>query len=190
MMLQEKLKSETAGSHTSLEQLMFVNEIMQRTLTVAQYKTILITNFAAHQQYENAIYDKLSIPTKQALELETRAKLPALQLDLKEADIQQADFEDKLSKPISNIPNEAFALGAMYVLEGATMGGSVIVKQLAKNENFNDHFSFHYYNCYHDQLMLKWKQFIQVLNSLPEENHKDAIDGANFMFKVIADTAA
>lgn len=185
-MLQERLKTQTAQAHSDLERLMFVDEIMQRTLTVDQYKTILITNYIAHKQYEDAIYQKLSARVKQELDIENRAKLAALALDLKESGISEDEVNKNITQSSATIPNEAFALGAMYVLEGATMGGSVIIKQLAKNDNFSDQFGFHYYNCYRDQLMPKWKQFVQVLNTLPEDAHQDSIDGANFMFKEIA----
>jgi hypothetical protein len=34
--------------------------------------------------------------------------------------------------------NEHEALGAMYVIEGSTLGGNVIAKQLSKTEGFDD----------------------------------------------------
>ena len=185
-MLQEKLKTSTASSHDGLEKLMFVNSIMQRTLNVPQYRQILITNYIAHLHYEELIHQKISKEYAEILDLPKRKKTGALIADLRDVNLTQSNLAKKFPSVEVSIPNESFALGAMYVLEGATLGGSVIVKQLLLNPNFPRDYSFNYYTIYGKELMPNWQKFVSVLNSLPEEQHQQAIDGANYMFDAIA----
>lgn len=188
MMLQENLKSSTSESHDRLEQLMFVGQIMSKSLTLEQYRQILLTNYVIHEHYEQLLVDQISHGKSLELELQNREKLAALTLDLAEAGLKKEQIEPQFEANTLPTASEAFALGAMYVLEGATLGGSVILKQLAKNPNFAA-MNLHYYGCYGSQLMEKWKKFVHVLNNEPEEKHQEVIDGANWMFNEIAETA-
>ena len=77
--------------------------------------------------------------------------------------------------------NEAEALGALYVLEGATLGGQVIIKQLKKNDSFAA-FPLAYYNVYTKQTGLRWKQFLEVINRY--EDHESAVQGAQKVYEL------
>ena len=188
-MLQEKLKASTALLHDELENLMFVNSIMQRTLNVPQYRQILVTNYLSHLHYEEPIHQQISKQLAEELDITKRTKTDALIADLRDVNLSVTNLAKKFPVVKAVIPNESFALGAMYVLEGATLGGSVIVKQLLLNPNFPRDYGFNYYNVYGKNLMKNWQQFVAVLNTLPEEEHQHAIDGANFMFNTIAQIA-
>jgi len=180
-MLQEKLKQYTAPMHDALEQAMYVKEIMQRTLDRSQYQKLVYINYAIHYQYEQAIFDAIDSDSAQQLDLNSRSKLGALAADL----IGEVRHTENLSKGFPEIPTSAFALGAMYVLEGATLGGNVIVKQLKLNPNFDSDQSFAYYGCYGQNLIPNWQKFLAVLNALPEDQHRQALEGAAFLFDAI-----
>jgi len=188
-MLQEKLKAETKQQHDQLEQLMFVGDIMSRTLTIEQYRNLAVTNYLIHRKYENLIHAALSKATANQLDLAKREKTASLLADLKELDVDTSELEDKNAITLLNNTTEAYALGAMYVLEGATLGGSVIYKQLKLNQNFENGFNFNYYTIYGKELINNWQSFLQVLNALPETDHQHAINGANMMFEQIAQVA-
>ncbi|RZK39428.1 MAG: hypothetical protein EOO90_18755 [Pedobacter sp.] len=185
-MLHEKLKAETAQAHNDLEQAMFVNDIMKKTLTQDQYQDLLAANYLTHLFYERAIFKALSPQIADQLDLTSRDKIAALEEDIEQAGLQQSSLQTLISESIEPIQDSAFALGAMYVLEGATLGGSVIVKQLKLNPNFKETQTFGYYGCYGDKLIPNWQQFLSVLNALPEDQHKQALAGALFMFNEIA----
>jgi heme oxygenase len=173
-MLHETLKQATRANHDQLEQLMYVNDIMSGTLTAAQYKQILITNYLVHKAFESGLFSSLSGGIAQQLDLPRREKLTALQKDIAE-----------LAEDITFGPTDAEILGAMYVLEGATLGGSVIVKRLKTNPQLS-HLTFNYYQVYGDQLIPMWKQFCAVLDEQPESNSEGAVTGAKKMFGYIA----
>jgi heme oxygenase len=186
-MLQERLKIATKGNHDELEELMFVNEIMNKTFTREQYKTLLATNYIVHSAIESRLHEALDADLKTILEVDTRYKLAALEQDLEEMEISKADLDaldfDFLK---SQDFNNASSLGAMYVLEGATLGGNVIQKKLKANPAF-ENLSLNYYTVYAQNLMPNWLSFVKVLNtSVPEADFAQAEESAVQLFKQIA----
>lgn len=183
-MLQETLKQATQNNHDVLESLMFVHQIMGGTLTLPQYKQILLTNYAVHEAFENSLIAGLSAQTAAELDIDHRRKLDALM-----ADISQLQMNLPNIMPPANLTfnNEAEILGALYVLEGATLGGNVIVKRLKVNPNLNtQNLAFNYYQVYGENLIPYWKKFCEVLNKQPEDTYKDSVSGAKKMFEYIA----
>lgn len=165
---------------------MFVREIMNKTLTLEQYKTLLATNYIVHAAIESKLHDALDTEIKDSLDIENRDKLSALEQDLEEMNIPKEDLDaisfDFLLRDESN----ASSLGAMYVLEGATLGGNVIQKKLRANPAF-ERLSLNYYNVYAQNLMPNWLTFVKVLNSsVPETDFQLAEESAVDMFQHIA----
>ena len=186
-MLQEILKSATKDNHDELEELMFVNEIMNKTITLQQYKTLLATNYVVHAAIESKLHDALDTELKDTLNLDNRLKLKALEQDLAEMEIDKDKFDsldfDFLTQ---RTYDTAAALGAMYVLEGATLGGHVIQKKLRANPAF-EKLNLNYYTVYAQNLMPNWLSFVEVLNTaLPENDYPAAKDSAVNTFGDIA----
>lgn len=185
-MLHEKIKQATAHLHDQLEQKMFVGEIMNGSLTFEQYQTILTVNYATHLAVEDFLFDGLSDELRQKLDIESRVKLSALLRDLEEINSVTGGSPQNAPDFI-DLNSDAAILGAMYVMEGATLGGNVIVKRLKTNEHLLPyHLNYHYYQVYGDQLGLKWKQFLEVLNAIPETEHEAAIKNAVSLFEYMA----
>ena len=184
-MLQERLKKDTRADHDTLEELMFVQAIMTGTLSLEQYKTILGTNYLVHEAFESLLFNRLSEQTADELQIFRRGKLSALIKDLRELemDTPQAGM---VAPAASFYDNEPSVLGALYVLEGASLGGHVIVKKLATNPVLNHlNLHFHYYRIYGDDLIQNWKLFCAVLNRQPETDYPLILAGARRMFSYI-----
>lgn len=183
-MIANILRAETAENHKSLESLMFVDEIMNNSLSIEDYKKLLTINFLIHQKLENKLANMLDADIANKLQMNSRLKLFALQKDLEFWKI------DCLTLPQINfdlfIPdkNNAAVLGALYVLEGATLGGNVIKKHILANPNFNDAAKgLNYYGIYGEELSTKWKSFVQILNeSVPEADYEICVNSANETF--------
>jgi len=58
-MIANLLRTQTAGAHEALESLMFVNEIMNNSLSVENYKKLLTINYIIHQKLENKLANML-----------------------------------------------------------------------------------------------------------------------------------
>jgi heme oxygenase len=189
-MLHETLKQATLQQHNQLEQLMFVGQIMGGTLTFDEYKKILTTNYLTHAHIEEALYTNLSAHLREKLSIEDRIKLPALLQDLEEAKITIPLTEPDTS--FVDTHTDAAILGSMYVMEGATLGGNVIVKRLKTNPHLAPYnLDFHYYQVYGDKLVERWKQFVQVMDTtVPANEYNAAVKSAVTMFEYIASLQA
>jgi heme oxygenase len=179
------LKTETAKKHEALEASMFVNQIMNNSLDVDDYKKLLTINYIIHQKLENKLANMLDTELANELEMDSRLKINALEKDLNYWQI------DNLTLPPLDfdlyVPekNTAEILGALYVLEGATLGGNVIKKHILANPNFKDHENgLNYYGVYGSALGAKWKSFVTVLNNrVKEEDYERCVNSANQTFE-------
>jgi heme oxygenase len=188
-MLQEKLKLATSAHHDELEQLMYVQEIMNKSITLEQYKTLLATNYIIHSTLESKLHHALNTEIRNSLNIEHRDKLKALEQDLAEMNIEKEVLDAIDFDFLLNDLNIASSLGAMYVLEGATLGGNVIQKKLRANPAF-ENLSLNYYNIYAQNLIPNWLTFVKVLNtSIPETDYQVAETSAVGMFRHIAEVS-
>ena len=183
-MIANLLRTETANRHTALESLMFVNEIMNNSLSIDQYKKLLTINYIIHQKLENKLANMLDANLAEELDMKNRMKLAALEKDLAYWKI------DSLTLPALNfemfVPekNNAAVLGALYVLEGATLGGNVIKKHILANPAFAEHEDgLNYYGVYGEELGSKWKTFVSILNkTVAETDYELCVSNANATF--------
>jgi heme oxygenase len=188
-MLQDRLKSVTKINHDELESLMFVNEIMNKTLSIEQYKILLTTNYIIHAELESTLHEHLSADLRDKLQIEHRNKIDALQQDLDEMQIRQEELEALDLSFLQMEAGNAASLGAMYVLEGATLGGQFIYKKLKANPAF-ENLSLNYYAVYQQNLMPNWLSFVDIINSsVPESEYETAERAALQMFNHIADVS-
>ncbi|MCB0168098.1 MAG: biliverdin-producing heme oxygenase [Anaerolineae bacterium] len=155
-----RLKDETAGRHRVVEQLARADRILDHTLTLAQYSRLIVANYAIHQLIEPQLLPLFSPPWVDRLQLAQRSRLTALQYDLAQLNLNPPGFP-QLTYLIQTIPQ---ALGALYVLEGATLGGAVILKALQKNPHVNGVAPFHYYGLCGRNTRALWLGFCQTLN--------------------------
>lgn len=183
-MIANLLRDQTSDKHNELESLMFVNEIMNGSLSISDYKKLLTVNYIIHHKLEKKLTDMLDADIFEKLQMHTRYKLTALEKDLDYWAIDPLSLPDLDFELFVPERNNAEVLGALYVLEGATLGGNVIKKQILKNPEFAHHKDgLNYYGVYGDELGSKWKTFVEVLNeSVTEADYELCIDSANRTF--------
>ncbi len=178
-MLHERIKSATSVDHKNTESQSYGREIMSRTLTKAQYTDILIANYMYVSGWEEQ-WGKLPFELPATLNMTGRKKTQLLKNDLHKLGINPNEIQ-VLS---IDLPKDyAQFMGRMYVIEGSTLGGAVIQKQLALNENLNG-LSFDFYGGYGPGLIPNWKTFLGELNQITEAAQEDeAISAAKACFK-------
>lgn len=183
-MIANLLRTETAQNHKKLESLMFVNEIMNNSLSIDQYKKLLTINYIIHQKLENELANMLDSVIAEQLEMKDRLKPNALTKDLDYWNINSLTLPELAFELFIPEKNTAEVLGALYVLEGATLGGNVIKRHILANPNFKNHEDgLNYYGVYGEELSTKWKNFVSVLNERVEEaDYKRCINSANQTF--------
>lgn len=66
---------------------------------------------------------------------------------------------------LPEIADEADALAAMYVLEGSTLGGRVIMKMVTTQLQFNSAAGTEFFNGYGEDTGRRWTSFTSLLNA-------------------------
>jgi len=114
------LRRETRIAHRRLERGLGV---LSADLTSHEYGSLLVGLAALHQTLDREIGAQLELvaaPEIDALGFEGRRRTPSLELDLTDLGLP---LPAPVAFPLSSL---AGALGALYVSEGATLGGQVI----------------------------------------------------------------
>lgn len=177
-MISSILKERTKQQHDDTESLLQSKKIFDKSYTLDDYKKLLIHNYNLISRFEPKIQEKLKHHPE--LKLEVRAKIDALETDLKNLDINI-----DCSHTIDNLANEAEAFGALYVMEGSTLGGNVIVKQLRRNSDF-ENIEFSYFGIYGENTGKLWQEFKTIMDDkiMPEE-YEDCINGAQKAYQLL-----
>lgn len=178
-MISEQLKTETKILHDRVEAKFNSHKIFAGTFSDDDYKTLLYSNYLLHLHFENAIFGLLSPNFSEKLQLPKRAKLKLIEADLKSMNLPVIIPEISIS-----IDNEARAMGVLYVMEGSTLGGNVIAKQLAKLPKFAS-VPFHYFGVYKDQTGSRWKEFKSVLDSEFAGDYGDVLKGVQKAYQLL-----
>lgn len=176
-MVSDYLKQNTAEFHDAAEKLLSADKIFSKTFTLEDYKKIINTNYLMLLHSEYKIFNMLSENFSEKLNLSQRIKLPLIEKDLASLALKNQtashDFE---------LVNKYEAFGAMYVIEGSTLGGNVIAKQLSKTEGF-DGVTFNFFGCYQENTGQMWKNFKEVLDTeVTEKNYSEALSGAKKLY--------
>ncbi|MCS3531857.1 biliverdin-producing heme oxygenase [Chryseobacterium sp. JUb7] len=176
-MVSEYLKQNTAEFHDAAEKLFSSEKIFSRTFTLEDYKKIIHTNYLMLLHSEDKIFSSLADKFSDKLQLTDRKKLPLI-----EKDLESLALENQAASHTLEFDNENEALGAMYVIEGSTLGGNVIAKQLSKTEGF-DNVTFNFFGCYQENTGPMWKSFKEVLDTeVKEENYNEVLSGAKKLY--------
>jgi len=176
-MVSEYLKQNTAEYHDAAEKLFNSEKIFNKTFTLEDYKKIIHTNYLMLLHSENKIFGSLSGKYSEKLQLDDRKKLSLI-----EKDLESLSLENQAASHHLEFDNEHEALGAMYVIEGSTLGGNVIAKQLSKTEGF-DNVTFNFFGCYQENTGPMWKNFKKVLDTeVTEDHYKEVLSGAKKLY--------
>lgn len=167
--LSEHLRETTKPLHDATEAKFESQKIFDKTYTLEDYKKILRLNYLFHLNFEDVAYDAISAETAEAIQLDSRRKM-----DLLEKDLQSLGMPKIEKTPGISVENEAQAFGIMYVMEGSTLGGNVIMKQLSRNPEFEGT-EFNYFGCYADKTGEYWKNFKETLDSKFSEDQYDEV---------------
>lgn len=178
-MLSDYLKQKTAEYHDAAELLFNSQKIFSKTFTLEDYKKIIYNNYLMLFYAEDKIFRLLEDKYGEKLHLVDRKKLPLIEKDFQSLHLSN-------DQPYSfNIENELEALGALYVIEGSTLGGNVIAKQLSRTEGFED-LKFNFFGCYQENTGLMWKNFKDVIDSdIEEPNYDQVLSGARKMYQFL-----
>ncbi|ONH57575.1 Heme oxygenase [Pseudomonas cedrina] len=178
--LLEALRIGTALLHTALEKrLPFFSE----RLDAQWYRRLLQAYYGFYQPMEAALYDSALIP--EGFDTAMRVKTPTLLTDLYALGLD--DHAINTLPRCTQLPTfdtHAACLGALYVLEGATLGGQVLLREMTQRLDVNADNGGAFLNIYGVETGRRWKGFLDYLGNqaldAPAKQH--AVDAARSTF--------
>lgn len=176
------LRERTSESHKNLEQLPISKSIIDPEITIKKYALYLSLMHDVVQNIENEIYPILNTIIS---DLNERKKGQNILNDL---DI--AGFKKKQSiSPFKNTSEMSveFALGIMYVVEGSTLGGRFILKNVQDSLGYDEMSGASYFAGYGNKTGSYWKRFLKELTDFEKETNSgdEIINGADYGFRII-----
>ena len=124
----DRLKAETRAEHTAMEDTL---GIMGDDLVLTHYRQLLERYFGFYAPVEARLADVLGVAPPGGLDLQARRKLALLRADLVALGGPAADTL-AVCTALPPLRTPAQAMGCLYVLEGATLGGVVIGRHVQR----------------------------------------------------------
>lgn len=179
----DRLKKYTSHSHTNLENLPVSLSIVNPAVTKKEYAQYLTLMYDVIKDAEQNIFPALqNIVT----DLSERGKSAYIENDLKTLGVDKQGYQKPLSSGNNNF-SAAFAMGIMYVIEGSTLGGRFILRNISEALGYGPDNGAQYFAGYGNATGSRWKNFLNILVQYEKESNyeKEIIDGAAFAFKEI-----
>lgn len=78
-------------------------------------------------------------------------------------------------------------MGIMYVVEGSTLGGRFILKNVQENLGYNEEKGASYFSGYGNKTGSFWKKYLNSLTEFESKTNsqEEIIEGADYAFRVI-----
>jgi heme oxygenase len=158
--LLQTLKSETRPHHERAER---VVRLLSPELTPAGYRCHLEALYGLHAALEAVLAARLAGLAAE-LRLSERWKLSWLEADLRALGHDEASLArlPRLPCPPA-LPDVPEALGSLYVLEGATLGGQLIHRHLSRHFEGVPVGGFVFFRAYGEAVGPMWKAFGEAL---------------------------
>ncbi len=180
-MILTAIKESTRAFHQEIEGLAYSNKITDNSLSLEEYKKLLVVNYIFNKNLENKIIKNNDTKLIEDLDFYSRLKSSLIEEDLRNVGIAPKEIFKEID--LNNMNDLYSSLGYLYLSEGSTLGGNLICKKLKENENLKTIDKFNFYGCYGDNISPKWKTFCQVMvKEVNEEKENKVIDSAHQAF--------
>lgn len=178
------LKEITQPYHDDTENLNFTDKMKDGSLSEEEYKSLILRNFYINRYVENKATDLLSPSIESRLDYPKRKKTSILKREMEALKINDYSFPVELIKPSYN---KNSIMGAIYVLEGSTLGGQYIKKSLSETPYFHNYYKkidVPFFGCYGKDTGRLWKSFKVVLENYANQHecHQEIRQGAKDTF--------
>lgn len=177
------LRETTSPAHKALEELPLSKSIVSAELTLSDYACYLSRMYAYVREFESKIFPLL-LPVFP--DIDQRKKASWIEKDL-EALKNKTPLPAIPSFEFKSGPSLAYDVGRMYVLEGSTLGGKFIYKNVQKTLALDEIQGAAYFNGYGQQTGQRWSSFIGQFSdfALSSGKEQEIIKGANEAFETM-----
>lgn len=172
----QRLKQETAEAHRKTEMILAPRLVSIHTFD--DYATVLKMFYGYFSPLEKEISNYVTEVILHDVHQRRNSLFILRDLEAIGCSTKQVPVCQHIPK-ITSVPS---ALGAMYVLEGSTLGGRMISKMLMKNVSivFGEN-NLNFFNGYKEDTGNKWKAFLSVIEDY-DTSANELITSANETF--------
>jgi heme oxygenase len=182
MTLLERLKIETRPAHDRIEKAI---DFERRITSRETYRDLLIRFYGFHSAWEAAAE---SMAPETAF-FQRRCKTGLLVKDLEALGMTTGEII-RLPRchPLMPLPTPGAVLGSMYVIEGSTLGGAIIAREVERRLGMSANTGCAYFRSYGRETALMWKSFGATLLAASSAEADDLIvETAKRTFNVMHD---
>lgn len=177
----ERLKNQTANAHKNLEKLSASSSILSPDLQLSDYCHYLALMYDVHKSTQDHIFPLLSAVFP---DLEKRKKNHLIENDLDFLNYKITKSNAVFRNYDISIP---FAIGILYVVEGSTLGGRFILKNVETIPVLSNMSGVSYFTGYGNRTGSYWKGFLSALTDYQQQHNceDEIIEGAVYAFDCI-----
>ncbi|MCO8167239.1 biliverdin-producing heme oxygenase [Pseudomonas sp. 21LCFQ02] len=157
------LRAQTGQMHSGLEKRM---PFFSARLDLSLYTRLIQAYYGFYQPLEAALLGCAWLPA--GLDLGERLKVPTLLRDLQALAVDQP-HRLALCTRLPAIDSPASVLGVLYVLEGATLGGQVLRREMHARLGLDEHSGAAFLDVYGRDTGRRWKAYLSLLDEQPTD---------------------
>jgi heme oxygenase len=182
MTLLERLKIETREAHDRIENAI---DLDRRIASREAYRDLLIRFHGFHRAWESEAADKAPDPAF----FQSRCKTQLLARDLEALGLKSDDIiRLPQCRSLMPLPAPEAVLGSMYVVEGSTLGGTIIAREVKNRLGLTAETGCAYFRSYGRDVAAMWKSFGTMLLEASSPEADDVIvETAQKTFTVMHD---
>ena len=193
----DRLREETRPDHEKAEASDFGTAVMSKSISLEAY-TIHI---AAHYEVLRAIEEVHAASDSERIAMvwhDGLSKAPLLEEDLRFLAFDAAQMPVETAEAVNrfvamvqrrNVEAHESLPGVLYVLEGSTMGGSILRKMIAEALGFSSDHGLNYYSVYGNDVRKHFMDFKSRMSAAYDgSGHEDAlVEAAKETFDLIGE---
>ncbi|PTT26540.1 biliverdin-producing heme oxygenase [Pseudomonas sp. HMWF021] len=163
----QDLRAGTAELHIALEKrLPFFSDLLDTNA----FGRLMQAYYGFYAPLERALLDSAAIPAD--FDLTPRLKAPVLRADLQAMHLPGEAIDSlPLCRSLPVINSSADCLGVLYVLEGATLGGQILRREIAARLSLDADNGAAFLDIYGAATGRRWRDFIEYLGSQALDAH-------------------
>ena len=183
----QRLKTETQASHASLESRV---DLPQRLQNPSAYRALLEAFYGIFSPLEAEIARSFSEIALWLPDIASRMRTASLRTDLRVlGNLCPEALPCSPVPPLRSLPEQ---LGCLYVLEGSTLGGQIIARQIASQLHYTPENGCSFFAGHGAEVGPMWNRFREAIGSFsvahPDAETQDQIiSSANATFRAFGD---
>lgn len=181
MTILRALRDRTRAEHDAIDASL---GLMSEALTREEYSRVVARFCGFWNPLEAALLETLDLAAV-VPDLQRRVKAPLLEHDLQMLHVEMVDVATRARLP--RLDTVAAALGVLYVLEGASLGGRVIERHVQHVLGINRDNGARFFHGYGEETPLMWRTFQEVLRNFPRTRRVEVemVEAANETFRAL-----